>query len=227
MEIKVIKEKENMYILDDGRVRCFLFLGETEALLVDAGFWDVDIAGKVKEITSLPVRVILTHGDGDHTGSLKAFGACLMHEEDAGLVPDEIAKTFVKDGDVISVGDFEFEILHTPGHTYGSISLLEKKQRFILTGDGVQKNGMIFMFGEKRNFPLYLESLKKLGSKTDSFDAIYPSHSIFPIESSAIEHCLQDATDLYEGRITECKKHPQMPCNIYQGSYTGFLYSTE
>lgn len=227
MEIKIINEKKNMYILDDGRVKCFLFVGDKDALLVDTGFFDVDIVPVVKEITTLPIKVVLTHGDGDHTGSLGAFGECYVHEGDKGLIPENVTTHDIKDGDHIGAGDYEFEIVHIPGHTYGSVAFLEKKKRFILTGDGVQKNGNIFMFGEKRNFPLYLESLNKLKNMTGEFDEIYPSHSECPIEKEAIEKCLVDATDLYEGRITEFKKHEFMPCNVYTGKYTGYLYVPE
>ena len=65
---------ENFYILDDGRVRQFLMKGDDEALLIDTGFEDSHVYEAVRKITDLPVRVILTHGDVDHTGGLKDFG---------------------------------------------------------------------------------------------------------------------------------------------------------
>ena len=46
---------ENLYILDDGRVRQFLIVGEKEALLVDTGFLDSHVYEAVQSITDLPV----------------------------------------------------------------------------------------------------------------------------------------------------------------------------
>ena len=86
---------------------------------------------------------------------------------------------------------------------------------------------MIFMFGENRNFPLYLKSLKKLCEvvKNKKIEKIYPSHSESPLSAESVKKVLEDAENLYAGKIPMLKKHDFMPCNVYQGSYTGFLYS--
>mgnify|MGYP002801178498 CR=1 FL=1 len=61
---------DHFYALDDGRVRQFLIVGTEEALLIDTGFEDSGVYEAVREITDLPVQVILTHGDVDHAGGL-------------------------------------------------------------------------------------------------------------------------------------------------------------
>ncbi len=225
--ITVTKELEGFYILDDGRVRCFLFVGEKDALLIDTAFPDSNIITEVKKITDLPVRVALTHGDMDHTGGLKNFDACFVHSDDFKMIPENIEKHELKEGNVLYAGDYKLKVIHIPGHTYGSIAFLEEQKQFILTGDGVQKNGMIFMFGEIRNFPLYLESLKKLCEIVinQKIEKIYPSHSECPLSAEAAQKVLEDAENLYAGKIPMLKKHEFMPCNVYQGAYTGFLYS--
>ena len=75
----------NFYILDDGRVRQLLIVGEKEALLVDTGFPDSHVYEAVQSITDLPVQVIMTHADIDHAGGLKDFGSCRLHEADWNL----------------------------------------------------------------------------------------------------------------------------------------------
>ncbi|MCQ2572803.1 MAG: MBL fold metallo-hydrolase [Treponema sp.] len=223
----VTKEPEGFFILDDGRVRCFLFVGENDALLIDTAFPDSNIIDEVKKITSLPVKVALTHGDMDHTGGLKDFGKCYVHGEDFKMIPDSIEKHELKEGDILTAGNCSLKVIHIPGHTYGSIAFLEEEKSFILTGDGVQKNGMIFMFGENRNFPLYLESLKKLRDlvKSRNIKKIYPSHSECPLPPEAAKKVLEDAENIYAGKIPMLKKHEFFPCNIYQCAFTGFLYS--
>ena len=79
---------EHFYILDDGRVRQFLIVGEDQALLIDTGFPDSHVYEAVRKITALPVRVLLTHGDIDHTGGLADFGGCFLHKADWKLVKD-------------------------------------------------------------------------------------------------------------------------------------------
>lgn len=224
--IKVTEERSGMYILDDGRVRCFLFTGDKEALLIDTAFPDSNLVSEVKKITDLPVKVALTHGDMDHTGGLKQIGECWVHEGDFKMIEDGIVKHELKEGDVLSVGDYRFKVIHTPGHTYGSVSFLEEQKHFMITGDGVQKNGMIFMFGENRNFPLYLETLKKLQVlvKAQNIEKIYPSHSECPLPCEAVDNVLEDAQKLYAGQIPPAKKHEFMPCNVYMAPSTGFLY---
>lgn len=224
--MKTIEEQKNMYILDDGRVRCFLFQGENEALLIDTAFPDSDILSEVQKITSLPLRIVLTHGDMDHTGGLPKDGECYLHKNDFNMLPDTITKHELKDGDILEVGDYRLKVLHTPGHTYGSLSFLEEEKHFILTGDGVQRNGTIFMFGENRNFSLYLETLKKLSAQVQKSNVqkIYPSHSEYPLPQNAVDQVLADAENLQNGKIPALKKHEFMPCNVYQGKYTGFLF---
>ena len=104
------------------------------------------------------VAVIATHGHFDHIGDGARLGAqgvpVLVHEGDAGAVRtgDPIrtcaqtlyGKTFaafapepVCDGDVLDLGGARLTVLHTPGHTPGSISLVAEVagQRVLLAGD--------------------------------------------------------------------------------------------
>jgi glyoxylase-like metal-dependent hydrolase (beta-lactamase superfamily II) len=54
--------------------------------------------------------------------------------------PIEITKE-VTEGDVVQVGAFSFQILHTPGHTHGSISLWEETGQILISGDTVFPQG--------------------------------------------------------------------------------------
>lgn len=88
-----------------------------------------------------PRLLVNTHGHGDHTGGNRAFrqqGAELvahrLEENRVGNV-DQI----VIDGETLTVGDLSVEVLHTPGHTAGSICLK--------TDDGLISGDTVFLAG--------------------------------------------------------------------------------
>ena len=50
-------------------------------------------------------------------------------------IPELEADSRVDDGDLIHVGEIQFKVIATPGHTKGSLSLYCEKERLIFTGD--------------------------------------------------------------------------------------------
>lgn len=90
-----------------------------------------------------PQAVVLTHGHGDHTAGLRAFlektpVPVLAHALDAPRLPVP-PDGFLEDGRDISVGSLSLRVLHTPGHTPGSVCLLLGKVLF--SGDTLFPNG--------------------------------------------------------------------------------------
>ncbi len=214
---------ENFYILDDGRVRQFLITGEEEALLIDTGFGDGQVHQAVRKLTSLPVRVVLTHGDVDHAGGLKDFGEGFLHREDWHLVKDKVSLKPLEEGDVFPCGGYCLEVVEIPGHTYGSVALLDRERKLLLPGDSVQKGGPIFMFGDHRSLDLYIESQKKLCALAGQVETIIPCHHPYPIEPEYIRRNLEDAVELKNGTL-KGTKHPSLPCLSYRGKWTEFYY---
>lgn len=217
---------EYFYILDDGRVRQFLIVGEDEALLIDTGFEDSCVYEAVRKITNLPVRVLLTHGDIDHAGGLKNFGKCYLHKADWHLVKGDIELEPLSEGDVFSCGGYCFETIEIPGHTYGSVAFIEREKRLLLPGDSVQKPGPIFMFGSHRNLDLYIQSQKKLCVLADQVDTIRPCHHEYPVSPEYIVRNLEDAQALKNGKLTG-EKHSYLPCYSYKEKWTEFYYDNE
>lgn len=218
---QAVRFDDGLYILDDGRVREFLVVGSSEALLIDTGFGDSHVLEAVRAVTDLPVRVALTHGDIDHAGGLEDFGACLLHEGDWHLIPDGISLRPLHEGDLLPCGPYRFEVIEIPGHTYGSVAFFDREKKLLLSGDSVQKEGPIYMFGGHRNLDLYIASQQKLLDMADQFETILPSHHDYPVDPGWIEKNLKDAIALREGRLAG-SPHPSLPCRVCRGEWTEF-----
>jgi len=114
---------------------CFI-VGDTqtgEALVIDPGF---DSASEAKSIMKEIERnrftvkfIINTHGHPDHTSGNKTMkeatkAPILIHEYDAPLLRNTPADKTLREGDIVEVGKIKLRVLHTPGHSRGSIALL-------------------------------------------------------------------------------------------------------
>ena len=62
----VFQTDDGFWCIEQTFVRSFLFVGEREALLVDC-LLDGDLKARCENITDKPIRVVITHADGDHT----------------------------------------------------------------------------------------------------------------------------------------------------------------
>jgi len=144
------------------QVCCYIISCEatSEAAVIDPGGNEDQILAQCRS-QSLNVRyIIATHGHPDHVCGNKRIqeetGAkILMHTDDAiffwqpevqqyfsmlGLPESPKPDRLVKDGDLITIGREELQVLHTPGHTPGGICLYSKPNCF--TGDTLFAGGV-------------------------------------------------------------------------------------
>lgn len=119
------KLQEDLYMLDDGRVRQFALLGCGGAILLDTGFADSEVLAAMRTLTDAPLRVLLTHGDPDHAGGLGDFAEAWLHEKDWHLVHAATKLHPLWEGDVFRCGSWELQVLEIPGHTYGSVAFAD------------------------------------------------------------------------------------------------------
>lgn len=132
----------------------YLISSGTEIVIVDPGFSSAELVLERARSSDLRITVIVnTHGHWDHAGDnarlMRDTGAPLyIHEDDANMVmspspliplplPPEPAtpSKLMRDGDVLNLGGHQFRVIHTPGHTPGSICLLFESEKVLLTGD--------------------------------------------------------------------------------------------
>lgn len=131
----------NCYIVGDDSTK--------EAFIIDPG-GDYKKIKRIIDAEGLkPRAVINTHGHGDHIGADRDFNLPVwIHRLDAEFLHDpskNLSGTFgfllktkpasrlLEDGDTLNVGKYVLEVIHTPGHTPGSICL--KGDGVIFTGD--------------------------------------------------------------------------------------------
>lgn len=223
---EIIQMNENTWRIEDNGVRMFLLTGTKEALLIDSGMRITNARELAESITDLPIKLINTHADGDHIAGNEAFGEFYMHrsEEANYRFRGKAGKIIpVQQGDVLDLGDRPLEIIDLPGHTPGSIGILDVNNRVLIGGDSIQ-DGRIFMFGEHRNLPDYIESLEKLSAYAGRFDTVYASHSSVEVAPDIIPKLITGAKQILAGEATG--KEIDMFGNsvlLYQFEYAGFL----
>ena len=204
MNCEIIQMRENTWRIEDGGVRFFLLAGTERALLIDSGMNVDDARGIAAGLTDLPLSLLNTHADRDHIGSNEQFEAFYMHPAEEPVYrrsgkPGSILP--VVDGDVLDLGGRALRIIHLPGHTPGSIAVLDVRNRVLISGDPIQVNGHIFMFGSHRDLEAYVRSLERLETLRDQFDEIWPSHGDIPIGPEAIAKLREGARDVIAGKI--------------------------
>lgn len=196
---------ENTWAIEDGHVRCFLLSGETSALLIDSGISGLDLKKIAGKLTGLPLRLINTHADPDHTAGNAAFAEFFMHPSEAMVYhkifhgKGRILPVF--DRDVIDLGNRALEVIHVPGHTPGSITILDKQHRCLLGGDPIQEDGDIFMFGIHRDLEAYVLGLNHLLKRSEEFDLVYPSHARMPVPKEIIPALIKGAEEIQSGLV--------------------------
>lgn len=137
-----------------GIVKSFLISGEDRLILVDTGFSDADADVIVDAIDQIGKKhedlklCVLTHRHGDHTGGLKKLKKTLKfqvmaHELDMPAIQKSTGydvDQVVKGGESLSdCGGIR--VLHTPGHTAGSISLHIPRIKTLIAGDAILSAG--------------------------------------------------------------------------------------
>ncbi len=223
---EIIQMNETTWRIEDGMVRMFLLTGTKEALLVDSGINTPNAKEIAESITDLPVKLINTHADGDHISGNEAFGEFYIHQsEEVNYRFRGKARTIipVQQGDVLDLGDRPLEIIDLPGHTPGSIGILDVKNRVLIGGDSIQ-DGRIYMFGEQRNLPEYIASLERLSAYEGRFDTVYASHSSVSVKPDIIPKLIAGAKQILAGEAVG--EEIDMFGNsvlLYQFEFAGFL----
>lgn len=227
----VKRVSSGVWALEQEIVRCFLIVGQQRALLLDTGAEPCDLMGMIREITPLPLVVLNTHGDGDHTANNNQFRDIHAHPDEFATIrrfrPDLTSTLHpITELSAFDLGDRVLHVIETPGHTPGSICLLDRKNRILFSGDTLSY-GPVFLGGDHRDIHTYRETLVKLMTM-GGFDTIYPCHSTCPVSLSVISALLAAVDGALDGSIEPEPSDIPTPDGLQPMVYTvgkcGILY---
>ncbi len=127
--------------------------------------------------------VVTTHQHGDHWQALAQVAAatgarCLAHPADAPAIP--VVTSTVADGDVVTLGPIQLEVIHLVGHTPGSIALLYRDPAgppLLWTGDSLFPGGVGNTWGDKDAFTSLIDDVeRKLFDRLPDETVFCPGH---------------------------------------------------
>ena len=178
----------NCYILSDPDTK--------EAVVIDAGDEAAYILNYLERQSLQVVMLLNTHGHYDHTQANDALreitGAPLeIHSDDAELlaVPEKVSsrmmvkanpckapEQLLHNGDVISFGKYQLQVIYTPGHTKGGCCFYEANEKVCFTGDTLFRGGVgrTDLYGG--NYSVLMHSIRDRLHKLPDDVIIYPGH---------------------------------------------------
>ncbi len=184
-----LEEPTNCYIVEDEESK--------ETMVIDPGGEADKIIDMLDTLGIDKLKYIyLTHCHGDHFGAIlevkaKKGGKVLIHREDAeGLYNPAISLTYyigmddieleadsrVDEGDIIHLGNLEFNVIHTPGHTKGGTCLYCKEEGLLFSGDTLFKGTWGRTDLPTSSFPNIIASITNKLTILPDETIVYPGH---------------------------------------------------
>lgn len=180
-------------------VYMYLLEGTQKALLIDTGMGQIALDEIVRELTGLPVEVLNTHGHLDHIGGNGLFDRVHMSRLEQGVyglhsseelwnkhsaypMPKMRDNVEWFDGEpTLDLGGRPLEIILTPGHTLGSVCVLDAERRWLFTGDTCCKASVLLMLDYCTTVEEYRQSVEKLWRRRSDYTLTWPAHHAKPV----------------------------------------------
>ena len=185
MILKIFREppiENNNYLLIDEESK--------EAALIDCSAVEPDVKNALGQNGATLKYILLTHGHFDHVAGIRPTDAkIVMHENDLrilnqtnlylpafGIPEITIPKIdiYVKDGDVLKLGNKEIKVIHTPGHTQGGVCYLVEDMLF--SGDTIFCESVGRCDLDGGDFIQIVDSIKTKIFTLPENITIYPGH---------------------------------------------------
>lgn len=176
--------ENNNYLLIDEQTK--------EAALIDCSSFDDEIISELKKQNAKLKYVLLTHGHFDHISGLNDLPEgieVLMHQNDDNWVKEvntylpmigmpsmevPVINKYIKDGDVLKIGELEIKVIHTPGHTQGGVCFYVDDVLF--SGDTIFRESVGRCDLPGGNFDQIVESIEQKIFTLPEETIIYSGH---------------------------------------------------
>ncbi len=185
------------FVVGELFTNCYIYVDEKtkEAMIVDPGERDESIDAFIDSSGLKVVAMVNTHCHFDHVGgngyyrekynvplAIGYYDAnCLKRTHlEAKIFGIEIEQSpepdiLLNDGDTLSVGFSKFKVIHTPGHTPGSICLYEPTEKILFSGDTLFFESVGRWDLPGGNYEILMDSVKRLFELPDDV-VVYPGH---------------------------------------------------
>lgn len=165
-KLRVGDMENNTYILEDP--------GTHDALLIDGCFESDKILAGAEGANI--IAILQTHGHFDHVQALPALKDALgvpvfAHAGDD--YPVEVDR-FLSEGEEVAFGDRSLTVVHTPGHSPGSICF--SMEGHLISGDTLFPGGPGNTFGDREAFGQIIDSVRDKLFVLPSGTRVYPGH---------------------------------------------------
>jgi len=150
------------------------------------------------------VKILYEHSTVERRkGFIDSFAA--MHPDGPEVFLEDFTlpcpvKTYpVYDGDIFDLGGRRLEVIQVPGHTPGTIVLLDRDCRTIYSGDACNINTLLCI-DHSASIEEYLAALQHLKSFEDAYDGMYGGHGPGPVPKIIVDEAILLCHEIMEGR---------------------------
>lgn len=215
-DLEISKLEEKVWVIETtDKTTMYLIEGTKKAMLIDTGTKCEKLDEVIHKITQKPLYVVVTHAHGDHNGNIHYFKEIYLHPADTVLMEKTYKGkiNFISDGRVFDLGEKKIEVSHMPGHTPGSIILLDKQARISYSGDAFGSGQVWLQLRPYAPIQTYANSCKKMEKLMDEgITKIYCGHYPY-VKKAYNKHYITEMRQLAEaiinGTAPEAKPHPQ------------------
>ena len=160
-------------------VSMYLVEGEDKALLIDAGDSKEDLLSYIESLTDKPVELLVTHGHGDHAARTDQFEVVYLSHIDIVMLQDwfdmNVSTSDVIDlngNEIINLGSTKLEVISVPGHTPGSVAILDREKELLFTSDCIGSGALWMQLPTCTSLKDYYQSLCELEKKIEGLDKL-------------------------------------------------------
>lgn len=216
-DLTITKLEKNMWVVETSdNTTMYIVEGSKKAMLIDNGTKCEKLDEVIRQITQKPLYVVITHIHVDHAGNMDFFDDVYFHQADTVLMsrvkPYKGKAHYVKNGDLFDLGGTTIEVLEAPGHTPGSIVLLDRKAGNCYSGDAYGSGQVWMQLRPHVSMAIYAQSCRTMEALMDNgITKIYCGH--YPYIKKAynktyITEMRQLAEELSKGTAPEGKPYP-------------------